>query len=213
MRRALAAIRDTAYLTSIELAREKAAFASFDRDAYLEGEYVRSLPSEIRDGIARHGIRNSHLIAIAPAGSISVLAGNVSSGIEPVYSARMRRRVLDPDGQFIEYRATSYSYELWRSRGNRGSELPPEFVTALELSAEAHLRMVAELQPLVDNSISKTVNVPLTIGRDEFGKIYNRAIELGLNGCTVFRSSPGAESILAPDESTSACCSAYREGD
>lgn len=214
MAEALSVIRDAAYGASIELAREKGSFPLFERQAFLDGEYARSLPPEIRDGIARHGLRNSHLIAIAPAGSISVLAGNVSSGIEPVYAARMHRRMLDDKGKFVEHDAMSFAYQLWRNRQGDQAEFPPAFVSALDLASEAHLAMVAALQTFVDNSISKTVNVPETISRAEFAGIYERAIALGLNGCTVFRISPGARAILSADDAMrGACCAPHREGD
>jgi len=215
--RALAAetlerIRNAAYRTSIALAEEKGAFPAFDRDAYLAGRFVSELPADIRDGIARRGIRNSHLLAIAPTGTISLLANNVSSGIEPVYAAEGERRVLSRDGTPEKRRTVDFAYSLWRRERNGG--LPPAFVTAGELSPEAHLAMLAALQPLVDNSISKTINVAPDIPREDFASIYERAHALGLKGCTVFRPNEITGSVLsaAPVEGPH-CCSIEREGD
>ena len=203
----------TAYGSSIELAREKKAFPFFDREPYLQGAFVSSLPAEIRDAIARHGIRNSHLTAIAPTGTISILANNVSSGIEPVYDFRYRRRVLEVDGTATEYDLTDYALERWRAL--RGREPPPDhFVTALDLSPASHVEMQAALQLHVDNSISKTVNVPTDLPFERFKDIYRYAFDRGLKGCTAFRRSPITGSVM---ESALAdaklCCVPEREAD
>jgi len=210
---ALERIRNAAYRTSIALADEKGAFAYFDRDAYLAGRFVSELPEDIRDGIARCGIRNSHLLAIAPTGTISLLANNVSSGIEPAYAAEGERRVLNRDGVPETRRTVDFAYALWRRE--RGTGLPPAFVTAAELPPEAHLGMLAALQPLVDHSISKTINVAPEISRDDFAGIYERAHALGLKGCTVFRPNEITGSVLAaaPPVGAPHCCSIEREGD
>src|SRR5690606_34840991 len=148
-----------AYRTSVALAREKGPFPFFERERYLAGEFVATLPAEIRDGIARHGIRNSHLTAIAPTGTISLLANNVSSGIEPVYAFHYRRRMLERDGSLREYDLVDNALERWRAL--YGSAPPPSaFVASADLAPAAHLDMQAALQPFVDNSISKTINVP-----------------------------------------------------
>jgi len=196
-------VRDAAYRTSIELAGEKGAFPYFEREAYLAGEYVADLPGELRDGIARHGIRNSHLLAIAPAGSISLVANNVSSGIEPIYAAVVERGVRAPSGDLVRHRVTDYAAWLWREHRRAEAGLPPAFVTALELDPEAHLQMQAVLQPLVDNSIAKTVNVREDAPVEAIARVYERAIELGLKGCTVFRSNPVTGTIL--DSAAPAC--------
>jgi ribonucleoside-diphosphate reductase alpha chain len=212
---ALGKIRDTAYRTSIELAREKGTFPYFERDAYLSGEYVGRLPADIRDGIARDGIRNSHLVAIAPTGTISLLANNISSGIEPVFAFEAERRVLNREGEFDRYDATDHAFALWRRDQGRAGALPGYFVTAPELSAEAHLQMQAALQPLVDNSISKTINVPESIGRASFASIYRRAFDLGLKGCTAFRPNPIRGEVLTKLQEIGGvhCCAPDREGD
>jgi len=199
-------IRDSAYRASIELAMEKGSFPFLDRDAYLDGEYVRSLPADIRDGIARQGIRNSHLLAIAPTGTISLLANNVSSGIEPVFAFEGQRRILNRKGQPETRHAVDFAYASWRHQCNGLDRLPPHFKTAVEIPPEGHLLMQAALQPLVDNSISKTINVPESITRDDFASIYQRAYDLGLKGCTVFRPNPIRGSVLSQTTSEEIPC-------
>jgi ribonucleoside-diphosphate reductase alpha chain len=189
-RTVLELIRNEAYSASIALAEERGPFSDFDRDAYLAGQYVSALPDRLRDGIASSGIRNSHLLAIAPAGSISILANNVSSGVEPVFAARMRRTVLDVEQTPVQHEAVDFAYSAWLGAGASAGSLPPAFTTAHELAPEDHLQMAAALQPLVDSSIAKTVNVAENTARDSFGRIYRRAFDLGLKGCTVFRSNP-----------------------
>ena len=143
--------------------REKASFPYFERDKYLQGAFIRSLPEDIQNGIATHGIRNSHLIAIAPTGTISLLAGNVSSGLEPIFAASYVRKVLAEDGTPKEFLLTDYAFELWRTMTGAPTPAPDGFVTTADLPVRAHLDMQAALQPFVDNSISKTINVPETL--------------------------------------------------
>jgi ribonucleoside-diphosphate reductase alpha chain len=208
-------IRDTAYATSIELAREKGAFPYFERDAYLEGRFVRTLPADLRDGIAMHGIRNSHLLAIAPAGTISVLADNVSSGIEPIFALTMDRRVRDGRGGVQTHRVIDHAYGVFRRAHGSSADIPPSLVTATQIEPEAHLKMQAALQPLVDGSIAKTINVAETISRQDFESIYSRAFDLGVKGCTVFRPNPVTGSVLsardAPAREGVHCCAIDRE--
>lgn len=202
-------LRDAAYRASIELAREKGLFPHF-APAYLEGEYVRALPADIRQGIAQAGIRNSHLLAIAPAGTISLLAGNVSSGIEPAYADRYPREVRGPAGaQRVELEDPALA--AWRAGGRAGR--PPAFVTAHELSPEEHLRMQAALQPYVDNAISKTVNVPADYPFADFCRLYRLAYDWGLKGCTTFRPNPVTGAVLGPPPAEAQCCQPDREGD
>ena len=211
----MAEICHGAYRASIELAREKGAFPNLKADAYLEGAFVARLPEDIRQGIARHGVRNSHLLAIAPTGTISLLASNVSSGLEPLYDLQYRRRMRQADGSFREYTLTSHALACWRSLHGE-DPLPDSFVTARELSPEEHLRMQAAVQPHVDNSISKTINVPEKYAFEAFKDVYERAHALGLKGCTTFRPNPVTGSVLS-DESAAAgnaqCCSLQREPD
>ena len=149
-----------AYRASIALATEKRSFPYFERDRYLDGAFIRSLPEDIQNGIARAGIRNSHLLAIAPTGTISLLAGNVSSGLEPIFAASYARNVLAEDGTPKEFMLTDYALDLWRRLTGSPTGTPKGFVTAGDLPVSAHLQMQAALQPFVDNSISKTINVP-----------------------------------------------------
>jgi len=211
-RHALESIRDRAYWTSTALAAEKGSFPAFRRDAYLASAYVEALPLGIRDRIATYGIRNSHLLAIAPTGTISLLADNVSSGIEPVFAATAERRVLDEAGNAAVHPTIDYAYALWKREERHG--LPPSFVTAEELAPRAHLDMLAELQPIVDNSISKTINMAENVSRETFAEIYDRAYQAGLKGCTVFRPNPVTGAVLAHDASArTRCCTPDREPD
>lgn len=204
-----------AYRASVELAREKGPFPFFERDKYLEGAFIRNLPDDIRAGIAEHGIRNSHLTAIAPTGTISLLANNVSSGLEPVFDFSYRRRVLEADGTYSEYELTDYAVMLWRQlRGNE--PLPRQFVRAHDVPPEAHLDMQAALQPYVDNAISKTINVPEDYDLDAFQGLYQLAYDKGLKGCTTFRPNPVTGAILEAIKGTAEgthCCSLERETD
>ena len=211
--RAMATICHAAYRGSIELAREKGPFPFFDRERYLAGAFVSGLPADIRDGIARDGIRNSHLTAIAPTGTISLLANNVSSGIEPVYDFRYRRRFLELDGTTPEHELTDYALDRWRAV--RGQAPPPAtFVTALDLPPAAHIEMQAALQPHVDNSISKTINVPVDFPFERFKDIYRYAFERGLKGCTTYRPNPITGALLEPSaRDAKLCCTPEREAD
>jgi ribonucleoside-diphosphate reductase alpha chain len=214
-------ICETAYRTSIELAREKGAFTRLDRDQYLHGRFIASLPQDIRDGIARHGIRNSHLTAIAPTGTISLLANNISSGLEPVYRFEYRRRVREADGSLSEHAVADYAWRLYRELNGPEAPLTPAFVTAGEVSPYLHLDMQAALQPWVDSAISKTVNVPPDYSFAHFRSLYEYAYDKGLKGCTTFRPNPVTGQVLVDvDEPGGAvqaaaiqCCTVEREAD
>jgi ribonucleoside-diphosphate reductase alpha chain len=206
----------SAYRASIELAQEKGSFPYFERDKYLQGPFIRSLPDDIQDGIAEHGIRNSHLLAIAPTGTISLLAGNVSSGLEPIFAASYERKVLSEDGSAKEFLLTDHALEAWRAATGTAAGTPDGFVTTAELPVTAHLGMQAALQPFVDNSISKTINVPQSCPFDDFKHIYDLAYEKGLKGCTAFRPNPVTGAILSEDASGAEaphCCVLEREAD
>jgi ribonucleoside-diphosphate reductase alpha chain len=217
--RAMQVICHAAYRSSIELAREKGSFPFLDRDAYLRGRFIASLPADIRTGIAVHGIRNSHLTAIAPAGTISLLAGNVSSGIEPVFEAVYRRKVLNRHGDYEEFTLEDYAVRLYREQGGALPELPGTFVASHSLSPEAHLAMQAGLQGFVDSAISKTVNVPAELGFDQFSDLYVMAYERGLKGCTAYRPNPVRGALLSAGQLPAGqvpdahCCSIEREGE
>jgi ribonucleoside-diphosphate reductase alpha chain len=215
--RALAAtvmqtLRDTAYRASIELAREKGAFPAFDAKAFPASGFASRLPPDIRDAIAVHGIRNSHLLAIAPAGTISLLANNLSSGIEPVFAAEAERRVLGTDGHYHVHRVVDFACQLWQGHGHG---VPPAFVEARQIDPLAHLRMQAALQPFVDNAISKTINVAADTPFERFADLYRQAHASGLKGCTVFRPNPVTGAILSEPQPSEQkhCCGLEREAD
>jgi ribonucleoside-diphosphate reductase alpha chain len=209
-------IRDEAYGASLQLAQEKGAFPTFDAERYLASPFISALPGGLREAMAVHGVRNSHLLAVAPAGTISLLAGNVSGGLEPIFAAEGLRRVIGPDGEAETLHVTDYALSLWRQRTGDGHGLPPGFVTAPELSARAHLDMQAALQPFVDNAISKTVNVAGDCPFEAFRETYERAYDLGLKGCTVFRPNPVTGAVIAPEPAVAEaahCCTPEREAD
>ena len=188
-------IRDTAYRTSVELAREKGAFPLFDREEFLKGEFIQNLPRDIRDGIAEHGIRNALLTSIAPTGTISLYAGNVSSGIEPVFAFSYTRKVLQKDGTKTEEEVVDYAVAKWRDvMGD--ADLPDYFVSAQTLSPEDHVRMQAVAQKYVDSSISKTINVPEDISFEAFQDVYVQAYAQGCKGCTTYRPNAVTGSVL-----------------
>ena len=186
----------TAYRTSVDLAREKGPFPFFSRDEFLEAPFVRGLPDDVRQGIAEHGIRNSHLTAIAPTGTISLLAKNVSSSLEPLFAFEYSRHVRRADGSRITYRLTDHAVRLWRELKGRQAALPSCFVDARSLPPEAHLEMQAALQPHVDNAISKTINVPESHDFAAFSSLYDLAYQKNLKGCTTFRPNPVTGVVL-----------------
>jgi len=209
-------ICDTAYRTSVSLASEKGSFPKFLAESYLNGEFVGSLPADIRRGIADYGIRNSHLIAIAPTGSISLLANNVSSGLEPVFGFRHSRRILDADGNLRQFELIDHAARLWGELRGPTTPLPKYFVEAHRLEPSVHLEMQAALQPYVDNAISKTVNVPEDYPLERFARLYDLAYDKGLKGCTTFRPNRVTGEVLAipnQTDSSSSCCNIEREGD
>jgi len=204
-----------AYRASIELAREKGPFPFFEHERYLQGRFIQTLSEDIRADIAHHGIRNSHLTAIAPTGTISLLANNISSGLEPAYDFCYSRKVLELDGTYSEYELSDYAYRQWR-RQNGDRKLPQTFVSAQALMPVAHLDMQAALQPYVDNSISKTINVPQEYAFAEFKNIYEKAYNRNLKGCTTFRPNPVTGEVLkttAEGEKAPHCCNVEREAD
>lgn len=209
------AICHSAYRASIELAREKGTFPAFQADPYLAGEFIRSLPEDILQGIKRHGLRNSHLTAIAPTGTISLLANNVSSGLEPIFDWEYTRRIREADGGFSEVRVDDYAYRQFRLQHGEEASLPTAFVRVGEIPPEAHIGMQAALQAHVDNAISKTINVPIEFDFEAFRSIYEKAYDIGLKGCTVFRPNPVTGQVLLADSGSveKQCCSIEREAD
>jgi ribonucleoside-diphosphate reductase alpha chain len=205
----------SAYRASIALAQEKGYFPHFERDKYLDGSFVRGLPQDIRAGIAATGVRNSHLIAIAPTGTISLLAGNVSSGIEPIFAASHTRKVLG-EGAPQEFTLTDQALAVWRAANKTATGFPKLFMTAGDLPIRAHLDMQAVLQPYVDNSISKTINVPAHCLFTDFQRIYDFAYDSGLKGCTTFRPNPVTGAVLSEASAGNEaphCCVLEREPD
>ena len=200
-------IGHAAYRASIKLARERGPFPYLKRNKYLDGEFIRTLPATIIAGIKKYGIRNSHLIAIAPTGTISLLAGNISSGIEPVFDFEYERYILE-EGTRKPCRLSDYAWRLWQ-QSYQGKPPAKSFVSARELEPEIHLRMQAVMQAYVDNSISKTINVPADYDFAAFNSVYKRAYELGLKSCTVFRPNPVTGEVLHAGEtpvSGEHCC-------
>jgi ribonucleoside-diphosphate reductase alpha chain len=184
-----------AYRSSIALAEEKGTFPFLDKERYLAQPFIRSLPGDIRDGIASSGIRNSHLTAIAPTGTISLLANNISSGIEPVFSFEYQRRLRETDGSYCNYPLVNYALRQWQALF-KDRPLPDYFVASADLTPHAQLLMQAALQPFVDNAISKTINVPETFDFDAFRMIYEQAFKLGLKGCTTYRPNPVRGAVM-----------------
>ena len=207
---AMRVVCHAAYQASVDAAAEKGVFPNFERDAYLDGPFVTSLPASIRDGIARDGIRNSHLTAIAPTGTISLLADNLSSGIEPVFAFECRRLVRDPENGEQWHELEDFALRRWHDGFGPG-RLPPQFIDARQLSPEAHLLMQAALQPFIDNAISKTINVPEEISFGAFRDLYRRAFDLGLKGCTTFRPNPVTGAVIEDSGGMAHCCAVEPE--
>jgi ribonucleoside-diphosphate reductase alpha chain len=193
----LATIQREAYLASTALAAEKGPFPLLDRDRYLAGETVAGLDEEVRAKIARDGIRNALLTSVAPTGTISLFADNVSSGIEPVFSFRHTRNVLMPDGTRREEEVADYAYRLFRRLKGELAPLPGYFVDAQVLTPEDHVVMQATVQKHIDSSISKTINIPAEIAFESFKDVYLRAYALGCKGCTTYRPNEVTGAVLA----------------
>jgi len=190
-------IQIAAYRASAELAAEKGAFPLFDRDKYLDGESVRDLDPETRAAIAQHGIRNSLLTSIAPTGTISLFADNISSGLEPVFSFRYTRTVLMPDGSRRQEEVSDHAYRLFRRLHGDSAPLTAAFVDAQSLAPDDHLAMQAAVQKYVDSSISKTINLPEDIDFEAFKDIYRRAYAMGCKGCTTYRPNDVTGAVLS----------------
>ena len=204
-----------AYRASVQLAREKGYFPCFEAERYLQGRFVQGLPADIRADIAAAGLRNSHLLALAPTGTISLLAGNISSGLEPVFKARYRRRIRQPDGSLQTHEVLDYACQLWQLT-HADDSLPPAFIDAHALPPAAHLQMQAAIQPYVDNAISKTINIPSDLDFPAYRSVFESAFAMGLKGCTAFRPNPVTGSVLSGETDAAArphCCDIEREAD
>ncbi len=194
-------IARAAYLASVDLAKEKGAFPLFDAEKYLASGTMRRMDEDVRAAIARHGIRNALLTSVAPTGTISLYAGNVSSGIEPVFAYAYTRKVLQKDGSRTEEEVVDYAVALWRERfGDK--PLPGHFVNAQTLPPLDHVRMQAAAQTWVDSSISKTINCPEDISFDAFKDVYMAAWDQGCKGCTTYRPNPVTGSVLSVSQSS-----------
>lgn len=178
-------IANNCYMSSASLAAEKGAFPLYDREKYLKGQFIQKLNPDVWQAIARFGIRNSHLISIAPTGTISLTANNVSSGIEPVFSLSYTRTIQTADGPMYET-VEDYAYREWGI----------ECITADKITAQEHVDMLVAAQEWVDSACSKTCNVGDNVGWDEFKDIYMQAYEGGAKGCTTFRASGKRFGIL-----------------
>lgn len=194
-------LRNAAYAASVELAKEKGAFPSFDADKYLQGQFIKRLPQSLRDAIRQHGIRNSHLLSIAPTGTITLaFADNASNGIEPAFSWVYNRKKRMPDGSTRVYEVADHAWRLYRHMGydvSGDAMLPGQFVTALQMSATDHLMMMRAVQPFIDTSISKTVNVPAGYPYGNFKTLYADAWIAKLKGITTYRPNAVLGSVLS----------------
>ena len=191
-------MRDSAYQASAELAQEKGAFPLFDAEKFLASPHCASrLPDSLKSEIRANGIRNSHLLSIAPTGTISLaFASNASGGIEPTFSWTYVRKKRMPDGTRQEYAVEDYAYRLYRRMGGNERDLPASFVSAMQMSARDHMRMSATVQPYIDAAISKTVNVPEDYPFEEFKNLYLEAWHAGLKGITTYRPNNVIGSVL-----------------
>jgi len=199
VRKWMAAIQRHAYLASTALAAEKGTFPLYDKEPYLVGETVAALDADIRDAIAENGMRNSLVTSIAPTGTISLLAGNISSGIEPVFRTEFTRDVLLPDGRHEKHHVMDYAADLYRRMHGVEAPLPATFVDVATLSPQAHLETQAAVQDYVDSSISKTINLPEEISFADFKDVYRQAYALGCKGCTTYRPNPVTGSVLSAE--------------
>lgn len=201
--RALAAriaqtLRDTAYLASAGLAREKGAFALFNAEAYLASGFARRLPPAVREAIGRDGIRNSHLLSIAPTGTITLaFADNASNGIEPAFSWTYNRKKRMADDSYKVFEVADHAWRLYRHLGGDMAQLPDSFVTALQMSALDHMKMLEAVQPYIDTSISKTVNVPEDYPYEAFRNLYLEAWRAGLKGLATYRPNSVLGAVLS----------------
>jgi ribonucleoside-diphosphate reductase alpha chain len=192
----LRALRRAAYAASIEIAREKGSFPLFDREKYLAGESIRELEEDLRQGIAAHGIRNALLTSIAPTGTISLFADNISSGLEPVFSFKYSRNILMPDGSRSQEEVSDCAYRLFHRLKGENAALPDSFVDAQTLSPGDHVVMQAAVQKYIDSSISKTINCPADLSFAAFKDVYLQAYELGCKGCTTYRPNEVTGAVL-----------------
>ena len=191
-------MRDAAYEASAELAKEKGAFPSLDVEKYLGSDsFVSRLDDKLKNDIRQFGIRNSHLLSIAPTGTVSLaFADNASNGIEPAFSWVYRRKKREADGSTTEYAVEDHAWRMYRDLGGDVENLPKYFISALEMSATDHIAMMEAVQPFVDTAISKTVNVPVNYPYDDFKSLYTQAWRANLKGLATYRPNSILGSVL-----------------
>ena len=211
-------MRDAAYAASVELAREKGPFPMFNADGYFgEGTFASRLDEPLKQQIRQHGIRNSHLLSIAPTGTVSLaFADNASNGIEPAFSWTYRRRKREADGTTSEYDVEDHAWRMFRALGGDTAKLPPYFVSALGMPAAAHIAMMETVQPFVDTAISKTVNVPVDYPYEDFKNLYREAWHAGLKGLATYRPNTIVGAVLqtdSPQQSAAAAVAAVAPAD
>ena len=205
-------IARAAYLASAELAKEKGAFPLFDADKFLSSGAMQAMDDDVCAEIRKNGIRNALLTSIAPTGTISLYAGNVSSGIEPVFAYAYTRKVLQKDGTRTEEEVVDYAVQMWRDRFG-DADLPDYFVNAQTLPPGDHVKMQAAAQEWIDSSISKTINVPEDIDFEAFKNVYLQAYETGCKGCTTYRPNAVTGSVLSVSEEKPAAPDVISKGD
>ncbi len=193
-----------AYETSIELGQEKGVFELFDAEKYCAGKFIQTLPEELREKIQKYGLRNSHLTSIAPTGTISLFAENVSSGLEPVFAYSYTRKIRNTTEEDVtEMRVMDYAFKKYAEHTKKPElsteDLPEYFISVDNISPEDHIKIQAALQKFVDSSISKTINVPADYPFEDFKDIYIKAYDSGLKGCTTFRPSEHITGVLVKD--------------
>jgi hypothetical protein len=188
------AMRDSAYRASVDLAREKGPFPVFDSEKFLGGAFVQGLPDDIRDGIATYGIRNSHLLTIAPTGTTSLLWGNISSGVEPIFALEQVRKIREGDGSERTIEVDNHAFKLWK--GISGNGQTPDVLLSSQTPARGHIDVMAAFQKYFDASISKTIIFDPNTSFDDFRDTFLYAHEKGLKGCTVYRESGKVGSVI-----------------
>jgi len=210
-------IQSRAYFASAALGEEKGVFPLFERDRYLASPAISGQPADVRAAIERSGLRNGLLTSVAPTGTISLFAGNVSSGVEPVFDFTYRRRILTGDDSADEHLVQDYAYRAFRTAFGPDAPLPDHFVTTAALTSSEHLAMQAALQAHVDSAISKTVNCPEAMDFEDFKSVYDEAYDLGLKGCTTYRPNPITGAVLslngAQDDDDAAPAPSQRRSD
>ena len=197
------AMRDAAYAASVQLAQEKGVFPLFNAKQYLKSGFAKRLPKELRAAIKKHGLRNSHLLSIAPTGTVSLaFADNASNGIEPAFSWTYTRKKRTADGGEQFYTVQDHAYRLYKALHGDEASLPECFVSALELSASEHVAMMRCVQPFIDTSISKTVNIPADYPFEDFKHLYMECWEVGLKGCATYRPNDTLGAVLSTESAS-----------